>query len=339
MANSRRVLLTGFEPFGGNERNISADVVHSLQGMMSLANPCGGETVVVEIETDVLSVDEAGSKKTAERVEKGASWDAILHLGLCEQCDVPRLERLARDAIDMRIPDNSGRSIKGGVVDGTGHCGAWVDPSSWPSSFFPSAYTVSNDAGAYLCNETYHRTMKALLGQEHTSSFPSPCLFLHLPGSQKMALQEAVSFVSQCLAFLMFPAPSDTIDVVAGYLPNAAGHYLVSQRPAGDLDEGLWEFPGGKCESGERWSSAIERELLEELDVAVVAHQPMGTWLRQRGDFWFAIHLIRCETNASDDSINLSAHDAWQRLDPDSPPQLSWAGRDGEMNEFVLDVF
>ena len=145
--------------------------------------------------------------------------------------------------------------------------------------------------------------------------------------------------MSQCLAFLIFPAPSGAIDVVAGYLPNAAGHHIVSQRPSGDVDEGLWEFPGGKCEPGERWSTAIARELLEELDVVVVAQQPLGTWLRQRGDFWFAIHLIRCETHSSDDSINLSAHDAWRRLNPDSSAQLSWAGRDGEMNEFVLDVF
>jgi 8-oxo-dGTP diphosphatase len=44
---------------------------------------------------------------------------------------------------------------------------------------------------------------------------------------------------------------------------------LIAQRPAGKRLAGLWEFPGGKIESGERPEAALIRELAEELGIAV----------------------------------------------------------------------
>ena len=57
--------------------------------------------------------------------------------------------------------------------------------------------------------------------------------------------------------------------VVAAALVDADGRVLVSQRPEGRSMAGLWEFPGGKLESGERPEQALVRELAEELGLAV----------------------------------------------------------------------
>ncbi len=48
---------------------------------------------------------------------------------------------------------------------------------------------------------------------------------------------------------------------------------LVQQRPPGKAMAGLWEFPGGKVECGERPEAALVRELGEELGIGVEARE------------------------------------------------------------------
>ena len=57
--------------------------------------------------------------------------------------------------------------------------------------------------------------------------------------------------------------------VVACALIDADNRVLVTQRPEGKALAGLWEFPGGKLEPGERPEPALIRELSEELGITV----------------------------------------------------------------------
>ncbi|MCJ2058224.1 (deoxy)nucleoside triphosphate pyrophosphohydrolase [Methylobacterium sp. J-048] len=57
--------------------------------------------------------------------------------------------------------------------------------------------------------------------------------------------------------------------VVAVALVDVDGRVLVSERPAGKQLAGLWEFPGGKVEAGERPEETLIRELAEELGIRV----------------------------------------------------------------------
>jgi len=57
--------------------------------------------------------------------------------------------------------------------------------------------------------------------------------------------------------------------VAACALVDADGRVLIAQRLEGKAMAGLWEFPGGKIEDGERPEQTLIRELEEELGIAV----------------------------------------------------------------------
>jgi 8-oxo-dGTP diphosphatase len=57
--------------------------------------------------------------------------------------------------------------------------------------------------------------------------------------------------------------------VAACALIDTDGRVLLAERPAGRQMAGLWEFPGGKVEAGERPEQALIREFKEELGISV----------------------------------------------------------------------
>jgi 8-oxo-dGTP diphosphatase len=57
--------------------------------------------------------------------------------------------------------------------------------------------------------------------------------------------------------------------VAACALIDSDGRVLLAERPADKTMAGLWEFPGGKVEAGERPEQTLIRELHEELNVVV----------------------------------------------------------------------
>lgn len=75
--------------------------------------------------------------------------------------------------------------------------------------------------------------------------------------------------------------------IVAAALVDGDGRVLVQQRAAGRPMAGLWEFPGGKIEPGERLEDALVRELTEELGIstesACLAPAGFGTATKEDG--------------------------------------------------------
>lgn len=65
------------------------------------------------------------------------------------------------------------------------------------------------------------------------------------------------------------------VHVAAGVIRNANGQIFIAKRPDSAHQGGLWEFPGGKLESGESVQAALVRELQEELGITATEFSPL----------------------------------------------------------------
>ncbi len=93
------------------------------------------------------------------------------------------------------------------------------------------------------------------------------------------------------------PAAGTTLLLVAACaLVDSDGRVLLSRRPEGRAMAGLWEFPGGKLESGETPEQALIRELREELgiDVAQACLAPLAFASHDYGTFHLLMPLFVC---------------------------------------------
>ncbi|HZS63767.1 MAG TPA: 8-oxo-dGTP diphosphatase MutT [Xanthobacteraceae bacterium] len=84
--------------------------------------------------------------------------------------------------------------------------------------------------------------------------------------------------------------------VAACALIDADGRVLLVERPAGKPMPGLWEFPGGKVEQGERPEQTLIRELKEELgiDVKEACLAPLTFASHTYPDFHLIMPLYVC---------------------------------------------
>ena len=82
--------------------------------------------------------------------------------------------------------------------------------------------------------------------------------------------------------------------VVAAAVVQRDGRYLVTRRLRGTHLEGLWEFPGGKCDPGETLIACLEREMLEELGCAARVGQELLRVAHEYGERSVELHFFAC---------------------------------------------
>ncbi len=103
--------------------------------------------------------------------------------------------------------------------------------------------------------------------------------------------------------------------VAAVALIDADGRVLIAQRPPGKSLAGLWEFPGGKVEAGERPEQALIRELKEELNIDVTASclAPLTFASHAYDDFHLLMPLYVCRRWTGDVASNEGQALKWVR--------------------------
>ncbi|HOS97818.1 MAG TPA: (deoxy)nucleoside triphosphate pyrophosphohydrolase [Deltaproteobacteria bacterium] len=118
------------------------------------------------------------------------------------------------------------------------------------------------------------------------------------------------------------PHPVSPLREVAAAVIIRDGRVLIARRKAGQPMEGFWEFPGGKVEHGETPQQCLERELREELGIAVKAGRIIGssTHMHDHGAFL----IMAVEATIEDGELRPVVHD-----------RIAWAGRE-ELGDFNL---
>lgn len=95
---------------------------------------------------------------------------------------------------------------------------------------------------------------------------------------------------------MSFPAKNTRfpIHVAVGVIYNARGQILIAKRPDHLHQGGLWEFPGGKVQSGEFVIAALQRELHEELAITIQSTRPLIHIHHDYGDnqVWLDVHEV-----------------------------------------------
>ena len=331
-----RVLLTGFEPFGGSDVNVSMDVVNALTDAMVVEDPwsalrASSKPVPVELERLVLSVDTAGSMTVANRIASGETWDAVLHLGVCGSCTFPRLETLAVDRLAMRIPDNEGRQVASATLSGQGDRPSTVPVKHWFQSWQTDAES-SIDAGAYLCNETLYRSLEA------NTDGTIPILFLHLPPASVYPFDSSLHLVLQVIARMLH---KPVLKVVGSLLLDER-RFLVARRASHERHAGTWEFPGGKLESDEMFHHAIVREIEEEFGWLIHAGSSIGTWCHELPEVTIALDIMMCEFEGVSPSFihnqRWTSHDCVEWHTYESSKTLDFTGSDHEVVERLKEL-
>jgi 8-oxo-dGTP diphosphatase len=85
------------------------------------------------------------------------------------------------------------------------------------------------------------------------------------------------------------------IIVVAAAVIEVECRFLVTRRQKGVHLEGVWEFPGGKCDGGETLHECLARELREELDVPSRVGEEIFSTTHEYPDRSIELHFFRCE--------------------------------------------
>ena len=120
---------------------------------------------------------------------------------------------------------------------------------------------------------------------------------------------------------------------VVGAVVISADKVLCVQRGPGGTLPGLWEFPGGKVETGETPQQALAREIHEELRCEVAVGEEVTT-TRHEYDFGI-VHLTTfyCELLAGTPQLVEHSQLAWS--DPEDLRELDWAPADVPAVELI----
>jgi A/G-specific adenine glycosylase len=93
------------------------------------------------------------------------------------------------------------------------------------------------------------------------------------------------------------------------------GKTLLAKRPPGGLLGGMWEYPGGKQESGESLEQALQREIREELQSEIEVGQILGVFHHAYTHYKVSVTAFFCSLAGSQPLPHYHSDLAWVSLE------------------------
>ncbi|MBV8154351.1 MAG: hypothetical protein JOY98_08020 [Candidatus Eremiobacteraeota bacterium] len=168
----KRVLITGFEPYGGDKINPSEMVARSLEGRLISGRP---------LSVRVLPAETRTLRERLEQAILEEDPDIVVTIGQFGGRTAMAVERVAVNVLDFEHPDNVGVMRKGDVI-ARGSADARLSNmpfdkvvEAWHANGVPGY--VSNSAGTFLGNQVLYE----LLGLTEMAATPVIAGLVHLP--------------------------------------------------------------------------------------------------------------------------------------------------------------
>ncbi len=187
--STSRVLVTGFEPFGGGQSNPSALIAQALDGRL-----IAGRAVVGVVLPCVFGLAAKELRKHLGQVMP----ELVVCLGQAGGRAAIGVERVAINIDDARLADNAGAQPVDVPIARGGPVAYW---SSLPIKAIVAALDqagiaaeVSQTAGTFVCNHVFYALMRAIAGK------PVRGGFIHVPfapeqGEPSMPLAQMVQAI------------------------------------------------------------------------------------------------------------------------------------------------
>lgn len=182
---TKKVLVTGFEPFDG-------DVVNPSQELLEFLDQ---QKFSFEIKTQVLPVSFTKALPVLDKVITDFKPTHVLLTGHARKRQLLTIERIGINWVDARIPDNEGLLLKAQKILENGPDGLFSTLPLEPmlkAAATCAPVAISTSAGEYVCNYVLYSFL---------TLYPDiPGTFIHLPGAEDHTIFfKAVQAIAEAL--------------------------------------------------------------------------------------------------------------------------------------------
>ena len=174
-----KLLVTGFDPFGGFPVNPSFQVAKTLANRNDIPG--------VHIEAHEIPTKWDISAQILKQILMKNQFDGLIMIGLAAKRAVISLEKTAQNLDDCESADNAGVFRHHQIIDSSApmvlHTNLPVEKLEYELTLDGFSVEVSHSAGNYVCNHLYFHAL-------NSPERPRDVLFVHIPPTDSMSIED-----------------------------------------------------------------------------------------------------------------------------------------------------